>query len=257
MAWRPVRALVRRISPVYCGAYRARGIVVDDSLAREQHAAYIAALQEAGLDVSILPPDDRRYDCVFVEDTAVVWDGRALVTRMTEHREGEQSAVVEFLSTDHEIERLPDGARLEGGDVLHLEETTYAGLTSRTNPAGVEALRRFLSPFGRRVVPVPVAGALHLKSAATFLGDGILLAVPGRVDPRLFDAREVVFTSPGEEGAANCLRIGRRLLVQSEHLRALARLRQIAERHDVEIVPLDTSEFAKGDGSLTCLSILC
>jgi N-dimethylarginine dimethylaminohydrolase len=31
------------------------------------------------------------YDCVFVEDTAVVWRDQALVTRMAPHREGQRA----------------------------------------------------------------------------------------------------------------------------------------------------------------------
>lgn len=37
-------------------------------------------LRELGLDVVVIPEDDLYPDCVFVEDTAVVADGVALIT---------------------------------------------------------------------------------------------------------------------------------------------------------------------------------
>ncbi len=51
------------------------------SLAKEQHAEYVSALRRLGLDVIELPPDEALPDCVFVEDTAVVVNGTALITR--------------------------------------------------------------------------------------------------------------------------------------------------------------------------------
>ena len=51
------------------------------SLAKEQHAAYVSTLRRLGLDVIELPPDEALSDCVFVEDTAVVVNGTALITR--------------------------------------------------------------------------------------------------------------------------------------------------------------------------------
>lgn len=51
------------------------------SLAKEQHASYVSTLRRLGLDVIELPPDEALPDCVFVEDTAVVVNGTALITR--------------------------------------------------------------------------------------------------------------------------------------------------------------------------------
>lgn len=51
------------------------------SLAKEQHAAYVSTLRRLGLDVIELPPDEALPNCVFVEDTAVVVNGTALITR--------------------------------------------------------------------------------------------------------------------------------------------------------------------------------
>jgi len=248
-------ALMRRVPDAYARFYRDRGISISAELARRQHAAYAGALRAAGLEVHLLDADEAFPDCVFVEDPAVVWSGRTLLARMAPHREGEQRGVADALARWHEIVPLPAGAHLEGGDVLHVGDTTYVGLTTRTNAAGAAALREFLSPAGRRVVEVPIANYLHLKSAVTYLGNGALVAVPGCEGLDAFDVDEVVLADAAEPVAANSLRVGSHLLTPAGNPRTEARLRAFAGRHGVEVVPLDVSEFEKGEGSLTCLSI--
>ena len=180
---------------------------------------------------------------------------RALMGRLAPHRAGEPAGVKAALGRWHTIVHLPDGARLEGGDVLHVEDTTYVGLTARTDEAGVQALRDFLAPAGRRVVAVPVPRYLHLKTAATYLGNGVLIAVPD-FDVSAFEVDDVLRVDEGEPVAANTLRVRDHLLTVAGNPRTEARLRAFAESHGVHVVPLEISEFEKGDGSLTCLSLI-
>lgn len=249
-------ALMRRVPDSYAPFYRARGISISSERARAQHAAYADALRAAGVQVHLLDGDEAWPDCVFVEDPAVVLPPRALMGRLAPHREGEPAPVEAALRRWHQTVPLPDGARLEGGDVLHVEDTTYVGVTARTNRAGVEALREFLAPAGRRVVAVPVTKYLHLKTAATYLGNGTLAAVPDFAGVDAFDVDEVLLVDAGEPVAANCLRVNDHLLVVAGNPRTEVRLRAFCERHGVRVVPLQISEFEKGEGSLTCLSLL-
>ena len=48
---------------------------------RRQHEMYVQSLREAGLDVIELPADEKQPDCAFVEDTAIVCNGTALLCR--------------------------------------------------------------------------------------------------------------------------------------------------------------------------------
>lgn len=54
---------------------------IDIDEAKKQHENYVRLLRELGLDVIELPPDEALPECVFVEDTAVVCNGTALITR--------------------------------------------------------------------------------------------------------------------------------------------------------------------------------
>jgi dimethylargininase len=252
----PSIALIRRPPRGYPKFYAAHGVTIDIALADWQHAAYVDALRAAGLDIQFVAPDEHFADGVFIEDTAVVWQGRALRTRMAPHREGEQDAVIGHLGQTHEIVTLPPTATLDGGDVLHTEDVTYVGRSSRTNAAGVRALRQFLAPSKRRVIEVPVERCLHLKSAATWLGDETLLVAHDLVDVSYFEIERVLFTAEGEEKVANTLRIGSHLLVLAGYPATAATFWEFAQYRGLTLHALEMSEFEKGDGSLTCLAIL-
>jgi dimethylargininase len=253
----PTRALVRRVAKTYAPYYQERGISISPELAELQFSAYISALESAGLQVHVVDADCHYPDCVFIEDPAIVHAPRVLMARMTVHREGEQPPVEAKLRKWYEIVKLPPGAQLEGGDVLHIDETTYVGLSWRTNWAGAEALQEFLNPFGRRVIPVPATEWMHLKSVVTYLGNGTLVAAPNfKKALRYFEVEDIILTDPAEIAAANCLRIRDHLLIPTAYPATEERLKSFAENNGVKLVPLDISEFEKGEGSLTCLSII-
>jgi dimethylargininase len=253
----PTRALVRPFPATYVPSYRTRGIEILPARAAEQHQAYARALEHAGVRVARLPGDEAFYDCVFVEDTAVVWRRAVLIGALgTPDREGEQRAVREWLARTHTVIDLPPGARLEGGDVMHTDTVTYVGLTARTNIAGAAALSDFMIGVGRTVVAVPVTNALHLKTAATYLGNGTMMVADGCIDLDRFKNLTVIKTAPGEAGAANCLRIADTLLVPAGYPASERALQMFASAHQLHVEVLDISEFEKGGGSLSCLSLL-
>ena len=121
---------------------------------------------------------------------------------------------------------------------------------------GAECLKNFFKKFNRPVVKVPVEKCLHLKSGITYIGDNTLVAVPGWFDMSLFDSENIIYTQEGEEAAANCMRIPNNLLGQEQYPKTAKLLKHFAEDKGIQFHPLDTSEFAKGDGALTCLSLL-
>ena len=250
------RALVRPPPRSYRDFYAGRGVTIDLPLADAQHAGYVDALRASGLVVTVLPAAEQHPDGVFIEAAAVVWNGRMLVTRMVDRREGEQAAVRACLQSTHEVVALPPGARLEGGDVLHADDVTYVGLSERTNQKGADALREFLGPSRRPVVAVPVTHCLHLKTAATGLGEGTMLVALELVDAGGFDVDRILATPAGEAQAANTLRIGRSLLFRSSFPATARLLQRFALEHDLSPRRLDLTEYEKGDGSLTCLSII-
>ncbi|MFO0614188.1 MAG: N(G),N(G)-dimethylarginine dimethylaminohydrolase [Polyangiaceae bacterium] len=245
-------ALVRPVSASFA---RALSAVVPDppidvGLARTQHAAYVSALSRAGARIETLPALDESPDAVFVEDTAVVVGGVAIVTRPgAPSRRDETESVAEALARDHDVARMHAPAALDGGDCMRVGDTLYVGRSARTNADGVAFLRRL--PV--RVVPVDLPDhVLHLKCVCSPLGGDRVLLAEGSLDGAVFGGKELVFVPRSEAYAANAVAVGRTVLVAAGYPRTAERL----DRLGFDVVPIESSEARKADGSLTCQSIL-
>jgi dimethylargininase len=253
----PSQALVRRPPRTYVDYYARRGVAIDANLASHQHARYCAALEAAGLRMAQVAAAEEFPDCVFIEDTTVLCEEHALIASLQNaDREGEQVAVEAELRKTHKIVHLEPGAKLDGGDVMRVEQTFYVGLSGRTNEAGVSGLRNFAADFGMSTVSIPVRHCLHLKTGVTYLGNGTLLAATDWFDLSRFDVESVIPTGQGEEAAANTLRIHEHLLMVDGYPNTRRNVEQFAGKHGLKLTALNVSEFQKGDGSLTCMSLI-
>jgi dimethylargininase len=226
---------------------------IDFEVALRQHGEYVRALEEAGLDVRILPAEADLPDAVFVEDTAVVVDECAVLTRPgIESRRPEVDAVAPALDAVRPTVRIEAPGTLEGGDVLRVGRTFFVGQTARTNAEGTRQFAGILEPHGYDVVPVTPHGCLHLKSAVTYIGDGTVLVNPEWVDVDLFSRWQCVPVAPGEPYGANALLAG-----EIVHVSASAPLtRRKLDALGFTTRSLDTSEFEKAEAALTCLSLI-
>ena len=249
-------ALLRRFPRSYTDYYVARGRSISLEDAARQHDSYAAALHAAGLEIEILDGAEETPDSVFIEDTAVLWGRHALRTRPRPPRTPETDAVAARLRLTHEVTELPEGAFLEGGDVFSTESATFVGLSSRTNRAGAESLSRFMKRLGRETIAVPIEKCFHLKSAITYLGDNTVAIAPDLVDAAYFARFEQIHIDADEAHGANCVRAGDHLLVSALYPKAVRTLTRFAEQRGLTLHTIDNSEFAKGDGALTCLSLL-
>jgi dimethylargininase len=166
-------AIVRPPGDSFRLAISETGQSPDPLTALRQHAEYCQALQTAGLELEILPPDEGFPDSCFVQDPALVIAGRAVIGRMgAPSRQGEETALQQVLSRRFPADQIESPATLEGGDILVLPEGVFAGLSARTNQSGIEQLRQILAPAGLYVTAVPVPKFLHLLSGTTYLGRG-------------------------------------------------------------------------------------
>ena len=226
---------------------------IDIALARRQHEAYEAALVALGVRIDHLPAEDALADAVFVEDVALVIDEIAIVTMPgAVSRRGETESIARAVGRYRPVQHLTAPATLDGGDVVRIGRTLYVGLSSRTNEAGIDQLGALVSPLGYTVLAVEVVGALHLKTACTYAGRGILLANPEWAATNIFREVEVLPVDPGEPWGACVLAIGDTLVMPAAFPRTRARL----EARGFTVVPVDVSELQKAEGGPTCLSIV-
>lgn len=245
---RPVSASIARCELTYL--HREP---IDLDLARRQHAGYEALLESLGSEILRLPALDDHPDAVFVEDAAIALDEIAIVAPMgARSRVGESPSVEAALARFLPVTRLTPPATLDGGDVVRVGRRVFVGLSRRTNGAAVEQLARLLRPYDYEVVGVSVGGALHLKSACTYIGDNALVANPQWVDLSPFAPMEIVAADRSEPWAASVLRVNETLVIPAGFPRTERLLR--ARGHVVE--PIDLSELRKAEGGPTCLSIL-
>lgn len=241
---------------------------IDVTIAHEQHEAYCRLIQEHVDQVIEVSVDENHPDCCFIEDTALVVGDDVIITRIgAESRRGESVAVAKvfagLVAEGHKfnIHHLSEPACLDGGDVLQMAGRLFVGLSARTNSEAVNQLNAILPG---KVVSVPVAAGLHLKSVLSAIDDRTLIAadtpgaremagivmasLPKDQDSRCIWVPDVV--------AANLVRLGRKVLIQAGYPRSEAILEDIAMEIAVELVKIDMSELVKADGALTCCSLL-
>src|SRR6185369_6196514 len=135
-----------------------------------------ALLVELGCELVELPALAGYPDATFVEDTAVVLPDVAVITRPgAPERRGECASVAEVLARYRPLVTIDAPATLDGGDVMAVDRVLYVGQSARTNHAGLKQLAHAVLAHGYRVKAAEVRGALHLKSACTYLGRSTLL----------------------------------------------------------------------------------
>ena len=259
----------------------------------QQHDVYKEYLSCIVPRVIDIEADESYPDCVFIEDTAIVIDDQAVITRIgADSRKGEVDAVKEALvsiglkvtdmrSDDNNDNDHDETATCDGGDVLYpvsymRDPTTggplqkrggnhlFVGISSRTNHAGAKFLQRAFPHI--EVVPVELgdlsSDALHLKSIVTHLDERTLLLPKGEKWDILFDKMRLeelgyeVIRLPDIK-ACNVVSVNGKVIAQPNICEeSIAILFDEVQKRGMTLIWVDASEFAKCDGALTCKSIL-
>ncbi len=246
-----MRALIRDVSPAFADALSAHPQPIDVALAQRQHAAYRTALEACGATVIQIHGDARYPDCCFVEDTAVVIGGRALITRTGAlSRRGEVEAIEAALrEAGFDIATMFEPATLDGGDCLRLGAKIYVGRSARTNPEGIAALTAAFPDMTVTALELP-PNVLHLKCVVSPLDHERVLLAEGTLENSLFP--HAVIVPAAETYAANCVAIDGHAIVAD----GFPATRDVIERAGLTVHLVPTSEVRKADGSLTCQSIV-
>ena len=248
-------AITREVSPALqrCQLSYLPRREIDLALAGQQHRHYEQALSDLGCSVRSLPALPDCADSVFVEDTAIVLEEIAVITRPgAESRRPETAAMAAVLKEYRELRQIDPPGTLDGGDVLCIGRTLYVGVSARSNAAGISQLRQALAAFGYRVAAVPVRDCLHLKSAATLAAPETLLFNPDWVDAYTFHGVDCLPVDPTEPHAANTVGLGSGVIYPASCPRTRARL----EQRGLRVVSVDMSETEKAEGGVSCCSLV-
>lgn len=219
-----------------------------------EHEAYVATLRDLGLAVDVLEPLDAFPDALFTEDVALTFpEGAILLRPGAPSRAGEVAHIREPLAAHHpRLLEMTGPGYADGGDILRLADRVIIGLSARTDRTGAEELAALLGKLGIRAeIAQTPPGVLHFKTGCGLIDERTILAVPALADCPQFAGLEVVATPPGEEPAANILRIQDTVLVGDRWPATHAML----TAQGIEVRSLPTDQIAHIDAGLSCMSL--
>ena len=248
-------AITRKVSPSIerCELTHLERETINVNFANEQHSRYEECLAELGCEVRSLPAEPDLPDSVFVEDTAIVVEELAVLTRPgAESRRPEISGIAKVLGDYRRLAYIVEPGTIDGGDVLILDHDVYIGQSGRTNEEGVRQVRAILAPMGYMVTAVPVKACLHLKSAVGRVAPDILLINRRWVNSTVFGHMKFIDVDPAESGAAGALLIGDTVVYPARFERTRERL----SLEGIKTVVVNLSELAKAEAGVTCSSIV-
>ena len=223
---------------------------LDIRLANEQWQNYVAALERSGWPTVVIDGDDSMPDCVFIEDTVVMFGDLAIITNPLRPSRNPETVAVqrEIEELGFETASITEG-NLDGGDVLKIGPHVYVGLSGTTTAPAIDQLTRILSARGYTVTAVPLTKALHLKSAVTALPDGTVIGYEPLVDDASIFPK---FLAVPEEQGAHVVILGDDLLLMSSDA---PRTAEMLRERGYRLETVGISEYEKLEGCVTCLSV--
>lgn len=227
--------------------------VPDYEKALKQHGAYIEALKTCGVEVTILPGHADFPDSTFVEDTAVLTPGFAIISNPgAASRNGEVIEMGQVLKSHYEnMYYIKSPGTLDGGDILQIDRHFYIGLSARTNLEGAQQLKAVLELENYDATIVQLEKFFHLKTGISYLGNQTVVVAGEFINHPDFQSYKKIIVPPEEEYAANCIRVNDYVIIPSGYPKTKQKINEAG----YETIELDMSEFRKLDGGLSCLSL--
>ena len=227
----------------------------DYALACKQHKEYIKALESCGVKVTVLPALDEFPDSCFVEDTAVLTKKCAIISNpgaqsRTQEAKHMVDTIKRFYSEDT-IEYIAAPGSMEGGDIMMVGDHFYIGLSARTNQEGADQLIAALNKYGYTGSVVKLTEVLHLKTGLAYLENNNLLVAGEFVDSPEFAKYNKIVMDAADSYSANCIWVNDKVIVPAGYPKTQEAIRAAG----YEVIIVDTSEYRKIDGGLSCLSL--
>lgn len=221
---------------------------------KAEHDAYVAALRNAGVEVTVLPALETFPDSIFVEDPALVFSEGAILLRPgTPTRIDETAEIAPILREMFEtVLELPSPGKADGGDVMYTAKGILIGLSARTDQAGAEGLVACIEQLGgnAQIAETP-NGVLHFKTASSLLDDETVIATAALANAAVFNHFHKMIVPKGEEPAANVLRVNDIVMVSEGYPRTI----EMLDKAGYKVVLLKTAEIEKIDAGLSCMSL--
>jgi len=242
----PCRAMVDGITTANLGLPNFEQALI-------QHADYVEALKECGLEVTTLPADENFPDSTFVEDVALITPRCVILTNpgaATRKQEvvSMRPVVKKFFQN---IESIMAPGTVEAGDIMMVGDHYYIGLSERTNQNGAEQMIASLEKYAMTGSVVDLTEVLHLKTGLGYLEGNNLLACGEFLSKPEFQEYNLLKVDANEAYAANSVWVNNTVLTP----KGFPKTKALIESAGYKTREVDVSEFQKIDGGLSCLSL--
>ena len=221
----------------------------------EEHYDYEHALEQCGVDVTVLPALEQYPDSCFVEDPAVITRCGAIITNPgADSRNGEKDEiepVVRRFFDDEHVKHIVSPGTLDGGDVMMVGDHFYVGRSARTNEEGIRQFIEILEGWGLEGSEVPLEEVLHLKTGVNYIENNNMLVSGEFIDKPDFAQYNKIVVPEEEAYGANCIWVNDTVIVAEGYPTVLKAVQDLGYKTLV----VDTSEYRKVDGGLSCLSL--
>lgn len=226
----------------------------DYQKALDQHNNYIRALQQCDVDITLLLADERFPDSVFVEDVALCTPHCAIITRPgAESRRNETEIIIDTIERfyPNKVEKITAPGTVEAGDIMMVEDHYYIGLSARTNQEGANQMIAILQKYGLTGSVVTLEKVLHLKTGLAYLENNNLLAAGEFITKPEFQHLNIIEIPEHESYAANCIWVNDWVIMPAGYPITKAKIEALG----YQVIEVDTSEYRKVDGGVSCMSL--
>lgn len=227
-------------------------------LAMEQHKNFVKTLEKNGVEVILLPPQEKYPEQVFTRDIGFTLGQTTFVAEMAHDvRIGEENVLKEWLEEQEISYYNLIGDMIEGGDVLINRNKIYVGLSNRTNQQAIDHLQKLLHEY--EVITIPFTEKyLHLDCVFNVISPNEALFYPKAFDKKEIDILQNHFDliEVNEEEqftlGTNVLSIGDKKIFS---LPVNREVNQQLRIRGYEVIEVDITEIIKSGGSFRCCTM--
>lgn len=231
---------------------------IDTKKAIEQHRVFVETFKINGVEVELLPAEERFPEQIFTRDIGFTIGNQVFVAEMAHDiRSGEEKPFIKWLEKEKTTYTNLIGDHIEGGDVLIDGKTIFIGISNRTNEMAIHHLQNLLPTY--EVVPIPFTDTfLHLDCVFNIISPNEALIYPGEIDEekvKLLATRYNFIEVSKDEQATlgtNVLSIGEKKIIS---LPINHRVNEELRKRGYTVIEVDITEIIKSGGAFRCCSL--
>ncbi|RBW71009.1 dimethylarginine dimethylaminohydrolase family protein [Bacillus taeanensis] len=231
---------------------------INIELANLQHENLRKALEKHGVEVSLLPVQQKFPEQVFTRDIGFTINETVFISEMGQHiRQGEEQILKEWLKENEmNYYDLKEGS-IEGGDVILDQKTLWIGVSDRTSKEAIEQMQKLLPNFQITAVPFEEK-YLHLDCVFNVLSaNEALIFSPAFQEKELevLSSRYHLIEVTREEQftlGTNILSLGNKTVVS---LPINKKVNKQLRENGYHVIEVDISEIIKSGGSFRCITL--